>query len=59
MNDEIADGKLLRFTNEGLVIHLGRYLNRVKQQCNMGQNGVWWGKTKLAAEISDNERAIG
>ena len=31
MNDEIADGKLLRFTNEGLVIHLGRYLNRVKQ----------------------------
>jgi hypothetical protein len=24
----------------------------------MGQNGVWWGKTKLAVEMSDNERQL-
>ena len=42
MNDQIAYGKLLRFTNEGLVIHLGRYLNKVQKQGNMGQNWVWW-----------------
>jgi hypothetical protein len=33
--EEIAYGKILRFTDEGLVIHLGRYLNKVKKEGKM------------------------
>jgi hypothetical protein len=57
----IAYRKILSLTDEGLVIHLGRYLNEVKNRLKWGQNGVRWVKkclNFLAVEISDNERQL-